>query len=83
MAAFSNMRALSSRNDDPARASRPFDAQRDGFVLSEGAATLVLDEWGVLVPDTLAVASFAWALGHRLGGGSVRRGSGAPLSRLR
>ncbi|MFL5337342.1 MAG: DEAD/DEAH box helicase [Geminicoccaceae bacterium] len=39
-----------------------------GYVI---AATLVLDEWGVLVPDTLAVASFAWALGHRLGGGSV------------
>src|SRR4051812_12010194 len=35
------------------------------------AAALVLDEWGVLVPNTLALASFAWALGHRLGGGSV------------
>lgn len=35
------------------------------------AATLVLDEWGVLVPDTLAIASFAWALGHLLGDGSV------------
>jgi 3-oxoacyl-[acyl-carrier-protein] synthase II len=43
MAAFGNMHALSTRNDDPARASRPFDAQRDGFVLSEGAATLVLE----------------------------------------
>ncbi|MDB5057898.1 MAG: Beta-ketoacyl synthase [Chloroflexi bacterium] len=43
MAAFANMRALSTRNDEPAKASRPFDAQRDGFVLSEGASTFVLE----------------------------------------
>ncbi|MGH2410073.1 MAG: beta-ketoacyl-ACP synthase II, partial [Chloroflexota bacterium] len=43
MAAFGNMHALSTRNDDPEHASRPFDSKRDGFVLSEGAATLVLE----------------------------------------
>ena len=41
---FANMKALSSRNDDPPRASRPFDADRDGFVLSEGAGLLVFEE---------------------------------------
>jgi 3-oxoacyl-[acyl-carrier-protein] synthase II len=41
---FANMKALSQRNDDPPRASRPFDRDRDGFVLSEGAGLLVLEE---------------------------------------
>ena len=41
---FANMRALSERNDDPQRASRPFDADRDGFVLSEGAGIMVFEE---------------------------------------
>jgi len=41
---FANMRALSTRNDDPPRASRPFDAGRDGFVLSEGSGILVFEE---------------------------------------
>jgi 3-oxoacyl-[acyl-carrier-protein] synthase II len=42
---FSSMKAMTTRNDDPARASRPFDAQRDGFLLGEGAGVLVLEEY--------------------------------------
>ena len=46
MSAFSAMKALSTRNDDPARASRPYDIDRDGFVLGEGGGILVLEEYG-------------------------------------
>ena len=43
MAGFANMKALSTRNDDPTRASRPYDKDRDGFVLGEGAGVLVIE----------------------------------------
>jgi 3-oxoacyl-[acyl-carrier-protein] synthase II len=57
LAGFAQMRAMSTRNDDPAGASRPFDVERDGFVLGEGAGMMVLER-----------ASFARARGARVYG---------------
>jgi 3-oxoacyl-[acyl-carrier-protein] synthase II len=45
MGGFSNMKALSERNDDPQTASRPFDKDRDGFVLGEGSGAIILEEY--------------------------------------
>ncbi|MDI3546488.1 MAG: 3-oxoacyl-[acyl-carrier-protein] synthase [Halanaerobiales bacterium] len=44
LAGFSSMKALSTRNDEPAKASRPFDAERDGFVIGEGSGIIILEE---------------------------------------
>ena len=45
LASFANMKALSERNDDPTTASRPFDKDRDGFVMGDGAGVIILEEW--------------------------------------
>lgn len=45
LASFCSLKSLSTRNDDPQRASRPFDRDRDGFVLSEGAGAIILEEY--------------------------------------
>ena len=69
MAGFSAMRALSERNDAPAAASRPFDRDRDGFVLSEGAGILVLES------EEHAKARGAEILGEILGAAITSDGS--------
>ncbi|MCL2306048.1 MAG: beta-ketoacyl-ACP synthase II, partial [Planctomycetaceae bacterium] len=69
MSGFCAMRALSERNDDPQRASRPFDKDRDGFVISEGAGILVLES------EEHARARGAAILGEILGAGVTSDGT--------
>ena len=75
LAGFSRMRALSTRNDDPEHASRPFDQDRDGFVLGEGAGLVVLERaefarargapiYGVLAGAGVSCDSFDMVLPH-------------------
>ena len=64
MAAFAVMRALSSRNDEPERASRPFDRARDGFVLGEGAGAVVLESAAHAAKRGAVVRAFAAGVGY-------------------
>jgi len=68
IAAFAAMRALSTRNDEPERASRPFDKGRDGFVLGEGAGMVVLESEEHARQRGAQVIATKSMTGHLLGG---------------
>ena len=66
MAGFCAMRALSTRNDEPERASRPWDKDRDGFVLAEGSGILLLEEWEAA--EARGARIYAEVLGYGMSG---------------
>jgi len=88
MGGFNSMKALSTRNDDPEAASRPFEKDRDGFVLGEGAGSLVLEEfeharargahvYGELVGYGMSADAYHITLPRPGGGGAARAMQGA------
>ncbi|HEY1352836.1 MAG TPA: beta-ketoacyl-[acyl-carrier-protein] synthase family protein [Ktedonobacteraceae bacterium] len=81
---FSIMRALSTRNDEPARASRPYDACRDGFVMSEGAGVLLLEERDLAIARgaTLYAELLAFVSNNNAHRMTALPADGAPLQEL-
>lgn len=76
VAAFSNMKAMSTRNDDPTTASRPFDQDRDGFVLADGGAALVLES--LEHAQRRGATILAEVLGYGLSGDAYHMSAPAP-----
>ncbi len=76
VAAFSNMKAMSTRNDDPATASRPFDKDRDGFVLGDGGAAVVLES--LEHAERRGATVLAEVVGYGLSGDAYHMSAPAP-----
>ena len=87
LAAFANMQAVSRRNEEPERASRPFDAERDGFVLGEGGAVLVLESLSQALERGARIRAEVAGYGASTDAFHItspdEKGAGAALSMLR